>query len=330
MKTLPAVCLMGPTACGKSSLAFHLVDRLSENGLRAEIVSVDSAQVYRGMDIGTAKPSAEERARIPHHLIDLCEPEQPYSAARFAVDARAAIKDVRARGGLPLLVGGTSLYFRALIDGLNQMPSADAELRARLSARGQAEGWPALHAELQQVDPETASRLHPNDRQRIQRALEVHALGGVPLSRLIAEQQRPERGAEFLRFALLPRDRAWLHQRIERRLDAMFDAGLIDEVRRLRQRPGLDEQMPSIRSVGYRQVWSYLAGEGTQAQARQRALEATRQMAKRQITWLRSAHEVCKLEVGPDSAGQPVNASDPLDTVVSEIHEFANRLQEST
>jgi tRNA dimethylallyltransferase len=276
------VCLAGPTASGKSALALQLAQSLP-----LEIVSVDSAQVYRGMDIGTAKPGAAERAAVPHHLIDLIEPEQAYSAARFVQDAEAAAAAVRARGKLPLLVGGTMLYFKALRDGLDAMPAADAALRARLDARAAAEGWPALHAELQRVDVATAARLAPNDAQRIQRALEVWYATGRPLSAFHARSSGQGAAQRWPLVSLEPSSRAWLHQRIAQRFDAMLAAGFVAEVRQLRQRPGLQPHMPSMRCVGYRQAWTALDA-GTLDGLRDAGIAATRQLAKRQITWLRA------------------------------------------
>ena len=276
------ICLAGPTASGKSALALRLAEHL-----RLEIVSVDSAQVYRGMDIGTAKPGAAERAAVPHHLIDLIEPEQAYSAARFVHDAVAAAAAIRARGRLPLLVGGTMLYFKALRDGLDAMPAADPGLRAQIDARAAAEGWPALHAELQRVDPATAARLAPHDAQRIQRALEVWQATGRPLSAFHGRGGDTQRAASWPLISLEPDSRAWLHRRIAERFDAMLAAGFVDEVRRLRRRPALRPQMPSMRCVGYRQAWAALDA-GTPAGLRETGIAATRQLAKRQITWLRS------------------------------------------
>ena len=280
------ICLAGPTASGKSALALQLAETL-RGEIDIEFISVDSAQVYRGMDIGTAKPDAAERARVPHHLIDLLDPEQAYSAAQFVRDATAAAEGIRARGRLPLLVGGTMLYFKALRDGLDAMPAADAALRAQIDARAAAEGWPALHAELQRVDPATAARLAPNDAQRIQRALEVWLSTGRPLSAFHARSAaRPDAGRWPL-IALEPGSRAWLHERIAQRFDAMLAAGFVDEVRRLRQRPALQPQMPSMRCVGYRQAWAAL-DSGSLDALRETGIAATRQLAKRQITWLRS------------------------------------------
>ena len=278
---IDAVLLLGPTACGKSALALQLA-RLTPS----EIVSVDSAQVYRGMDVGTAKPDAEERARVPHHLIDIRDPAQPYSAADFVRDAARAIGEIRSRGRLPLVVGGTMLYARALREGLSNLPSANAKVRARIDAEARALGWPALHARLAKLDPATAARLPPNDSQRIQRALEIYELTGTPMSALIAA---PSPSPLHLRtIALLPADRAELHRRIEARFDAMLAAGFLDEMRALMARADLNPDLPSMRSVGYRQAWQHLSGATTFAQFRAAAFAATRQLAKRQITWLKS------------------------------------------
>jgi tRNA dimethylallyltransferase len=292
-----AVLLLGPTACGKSALAMALGERIA-----LEIVSIDSAQVYRGMDIGTAKPAAAERARVPHHLLDIREPDEPYSAADFVRDATRAIGGIRARGRLPLVVGGTMLYARALRGGLSDLPSADVGVRARIDAQAREQGWPALHAKLREVDPATAARLPPNDSQRIQRALEVFELTGKPLSQLQGTSPGP--GLHLLTIALLPEDRGELHRRIERRFDEMLAAGLLDEVRRLMAR-GLDADLPSMRSVGYRQAWRHLSGETPFAQFRAEAIAATRQLAKRQITWLRSMRDAACIDpFGADALGE--------------------------
>ena len=297
------ICLAGPTASGKSALALQLADAL-RGQIDIEFISVDSAQVYRGMDIGTAKPAAAERARVPHHLIDILDPEQAYSAAQFVRDATAAAEDIRARGRLPLLVGGTMLYFKALRDGLDAMPAADAALRAQIDERAAAEGWPALHAELQRVDPATAARLSPNDAQRIQRALEVWMSTGQPLSAFHARGTAPADASRWPLIALEPDSRAWLHERIARRFDAMLAAGFVDEVRRLRQRPALQPQMPSMRCVGYRQAWAAL-DSGTLHGLRDTGIAATRQLAKRQITWLRSMADRTRIACdAPDVAAR--------------------------
>jgi tRNA dimethylallyltransferase len=284
-----AVLLLGPTACGKSALAMALAERLP-----LEIVSVDSAQVYRGMDIGTAKPPADERARVPHHLLDIREPNEPYSAAGFVRDASRAIDAIRARGRLALLVGGTMLYARALRGGLSELPAADPAVRLHIDAQAREQGWPALHDRLREIDPATAGRLPPNDSQRIQRALEVFELTGAPLSSLQGAPRPAALG--LLTIALLPQDRAELHRRIERRFDQMLAAGFLDEVRRLMARGDLDADLPSMRSVGYRQAWRHLRGETGFAGFRSEALAATRQLAKRQITWLRSMQDARRVE----------------------------------
>jgi tRNA dimethylallyltransferase len=296
-----AICLAGPTASGKSALALEVADAL-RGQIELELISVDSAQVYRGMDIGTAKPGIDERARVPHHLIDILDPQQAYSAAQFVHDARRCIDDIRARGRLPLLVGGTMLYFKALRDGLDALPAADPAVRQQIDARAADQGWPALHAELQRVDPVTAARLAPNDAQRIQRALEVWELTGQSLSSLhsrrgLAQADTPH---AWPLIALEPTSRAWLHERIARRFDAMLAAGLVDEVRRLRLRPELRPDMPSMRCVGYRQAWAAL-DSGRFDTLRDTGIAATRQLAKRQITWLRSMPQCARIEC--DAAG---------------------------
>ncbi|MBL0420450.1 tRNA (adenosine(37)-N6)-dimethylallyltransferase MiaA [Ramlibacter sp. AW1] len=281
------LALAGPTASGKTAAALALARELP-----VEVVNVDSALVYRGMDIGTAKPSPSERAAVPHHLIDIRDPRESYSAAEFAADARQCVAQIRARGALPLLVGGTMLYFKALFEGLAAMPAADAGTRSRIEADARERGWPALHAELARVDPATAARLAPLDAQRIQRALEVWQLSGRPISDWHA-QPAPGTGlAPLLLVSLEPTDRAWLHHRIEARFDDMLRAGLLDEVRRLRARGDLSPQLPSIRCVGYRQAWEWLdaqdAGQPLPLGVlRERGIAATRQLAKRQLTWLR-------------------------------------------
>jgi tRNA dimethylallyltransferase len=276
-----AVLLLGPTACGKSALALRVAEQVA-----LEIVSIDSAQVYRGMDIGTAKPGHDDRARVPHHLIDLRDPALPYSAAEFVRDATPAIGEIRARGRLPLIVGGTMLYAKALREGLSRLPAADAQVRRQIADEAVRLGWPALHARLMHIDPVTATRLPPHDAQRIQRALEVHALTGTPLSHL----QGTAHASRFVfhTIALLPHDRAQLHRRIEARFDAMLAGGLLDEVRGLMRRGDLDADLPSLRSVGYRQAWEHLARSTPLGEFRAAAIAATRQLAKRQITWLRS------------------------------------------
>ena len=285
-----AYALLGPTASGKSPLALQLAARLP-----IEIVSIDSGQVYRGMDIGTAKPSADERSRVPHHLIDLVEPTGSYSAARFRADAITAVEAILSKGRIPLLVGGTMLYYRTLVSGLDSLPAADPKIRSDLNEKAGRLGWPGLHAELARVDPVTARRLPPNDAQRIQRALEVWRVTGRPLSALHGAS-RKDLPFALQAFALIPADRALLHARIAERFDAMLRNGLVDEVRLLRKKHRLSGSMPSMRAVGYRQVWQHLEGEIDAVQLRERAIAATRQLAKRQMTWLRSFADVERVE----------------------------------
>jgi len=328
-----AVALLGPTASGKSALSMQLAQRFD-----LEIISVDSALVYRGMDIGTAKPSPTEQARVAHHLIDLIDPTQAYSAARFAADARGLIDEIRARGRLPLLVGGTMLYIKALRSGLDELPQADAQVRARIDAQAALQGWPAMHAELARIDPVTAARLAPGDSQRIQRALEVHALTGrtlsslhsggerasllatepLPIGRVDGAHQTASRPPPTIALiALEPSDRSVLHQRIAQRFQSMLDAGLLDEVRALRARGDLHTELPSMRCVGYRQAWAYLdelelersAGAGSVQSRRQHFIDAgvaaTRQLAKRQLTWLRGMPDRQVVDcLAPDAAEQ--------------------------
>jgi len=274
---------MGPTASGKSTLAMALAQRFA-----AEIVSVDSAQVYRGMDIGTAKPDAAARARVPHHLIDIIDPVDAYSAARFRADAIEAIAGIRARGAVPLVVGGTMLYFKALREGLSALPAADPAVRARLDARAAAEGWPALHAELARVDPVTAARLPSTDAQRIQRALEVFEVAGRPLSELHGARESAGALGATIAIALIPADRAALHAAIAARFDAMLAGGLVHELAGLRARFALTPDLPSMRCVGYRQAWEHLERRIDRAALRAKGIAATRQLAKRQLTWLRA------------------------------------------
>jgi tRNA dimethylallyltransferase len=281
--SIPVILLMGPTASGKSALSLALAERLG-----GEIISVDSAQIYRGMDIGTAKPDAATRARVPHHLIDIIDPTEAYSAARFAREALATIAAIRARGRVPILAGGTMLYFKALSEGLSALPGADPAVRARLDARAAREGWPALHAELARVDPATAARLEPGDAQRIQRALEVWQLAGEPLSSLQGHRDPSGPVGPARWVALVPSDRGRLHEAIARRFDVMLAAGLVDELRALRQRYPLTAELPSMRCVGYRQAWAHLEGQIDAATLRERGIAATRQLAKRQFTWLRA------------------------------------------
>ena len=300
---------MGPTASGKTALALDWAARFD-----GEIVSVDSALVYRGLDIGSAKPDAAERARAPHHLLDVCEPWQRYSAATFAVDARRAIAGIVARGRVPILAGGTGLYFRALLEGLADMPHADERVRASITADADLRGWAALHADLALIDAEAAARIHATDTQRIQRALEVHRLSG----RSITSWQREARGQRLplkvLRLVLSPPDRAVLHGRIEQRFDAMLAAGFLDEVRALRALPGLQAhpdplELPAVRAVGYRQAWGFLDGDCDAATFRDRAIAATRQLAKRQFTWLRGELDARRFD--------PVTQRTQLDAAVA-------------
>jgi tRNA dimethylallyltransferase len=271
--------------------------------LRLEIISVDSAQVYRGLDVGTAKPSPSDRARVPHHLIDLVDPAQPYSAARFVDDAQSAIEQAQSRGALPLLVGGTMLYAKALREGLARLPSADAAVRDRLTQHAEQHGWASLYQRLAQVDPPTARRLSPADRQRIQRALEVFELTGTPMSRLL--QQQAKSGPRLRLIALLPEDRAQLHRRIEQRFDAMLSAGLLEEVKALRARTDLHANLPSMRSVGYRQAWDHLERSTDARSFRLAAIAASRRLAKRQMTWLRSIGADAVIDpLGPDADRQ--------------------------
>ena len=288
---LPAIALAGPTASGKTAGALALAAVLGRQGRPVEIISVDSALVYRGMDIGTAKPTAEELASAPHHLIDIRDPLQAYSAAEFVHDAQRLIAEIRARGALPLLVGGTMLYFKALFDGIDDMPPANPTVRARLEAQAAAQGWPALHAELARVDPTTAARLAPADSQRIQRALEVWQVSGRPLSSFHTTKSGATSASPVSAraiFSLEPQDRAWLHARIAQRFDTMLAAGFMDEVQQLRARGDLHPDLPSMRCVGYRQAWESLDGLHPLSTLRERGIAATRQLAKRQITWLRS------------------------------------------
>ena len=281
-----ALALVGPTASGKTAAALALAHALQPSG-GAEIISMDSALVYRGMDIGTAKPSREELAQVPHHLIDTLDPLHSYSAAEFARDAGRLIAEVRARGKTPLLVGGTMLYLKALLDGLSEMPPSDPQVRADIQQRAAAQGWPALHAQLQAIDPVTAQRLAPGDSQRIARALEVWTLTGQPLS-VFHQTPKPESaGWHIPVISLEPVDRAWLHERIARRFDAMLAAGFLEEVRHLRGRGDLHADLPSMRCVGYRQAWQGLEEGWSEAEIRERGIFATRQLAKRQLTWLR-------------------------------------------
>ncbi|WP_440966402.1 tRNA (adenosine(37)-N6)-dimethylallyltransferase MiaA [Massilia sp. GER05] len=299
-----AVAIMGPTASGKTAAALTIAKEIA-----VEIISVDSALVYRGMDIGTAKPSAEELASAPHHLIDIIDPLDAYSVAQFREDAIRLVAEIQARGRLPLLVGGTMMYFKGLNDGLDDLPTADADVRARLDAEAARIGWPGMHAKLREVDPVTADRLAPNDAQRINRALEIFELSGKPMSALLARREKQELPFDLVPFALEPSDRAVLHERIALRFDQMLgkrdDSGIVAEVAGLRARGDLNPNLPSMRCVGYRQAWEYLDGTIDRAQLRETGIVATRQLAKRQLTWLRAMPERIVIDcLGPDPAPQ--------------------------
>ncbi|MFY2820842.1 tRNA (adenosine(37)-N6)-dimethylallyltransferase MiaA [Achromobacter xylosoxidans] len=300
------ICLAGPTAAGKSASTLALAERWP-----LEIVNVDSATIYRGMDIGTAKPSPAEQAQVPQHLLDIRDPAQSYSAAEFRADALRLIDEIRARGRIPLLAGGTMMYYKALRDGLDDLPQADPSLRAELEARAARDGWPALHAELARLDPVTAARLAPNDSQRIQRALEICQLSGQPMSALLG-RQRAAAGDDdnrYLTISLEPSERAALHARIEQRFDAMLANGLLEEVRGLHARADLHPGLPSVRCVGYRQMWAHLDGEISLEEAREQGIAATRQLAKRQITWLRAQPERVIVDcLAADEVAQTIDA----------------------
>ncbi len=299
----PALLLMGPTASGKTGVALELARRLP-----VEIISVDSALVYRGMDIGTAKPDAEVLRNNTHHLVDIIDPTQSYSAAQFRDDALEIMADVAGRGRIPLLTGGTMLYFKALREGLADLPAASAETRMVIDAMAAESGWPALHRELERVDPATAERLDPNDAQRIQRAMEVFFLTGKPMSELVAAGQRREPPFRMIPLALAPNDRAVLHERIADRFELMLELGFIREVRELREKYELDPAMPSMRCVGYRQVWGYLDGAYGLSVLREKAVAATRQLAKRQLTWLRATPGVTQFDSLAEDLQEQVDA----------------------
>lgn len=288
-----AICLMGPTASGKTDLAMALADILP-----VEIISVDSALIYKGMDIGTAKPSRKELAQYPHHLIDIKDPAQNYSAAEFREDALALMHDITARGKIPLLVGGTMLYFKVLQQGISLLPEADSSIRKVIDRDAEIHGWEYVHKQLSEVDPEAAARIHPNDPQRIQRALEVYRISGKSLTALHKAQEAEQPAFNFQQFAVMPSERKVLHERIALRFDKMLEQGFLNEVRALFARDDLHLNLPAIRSVGYRQAWLYLQGEYTQEQMREKAIVATRQLAKRQITWLRSWQGLTWLDTG--------------------------------
>ncbi|GMR08819.1 MAG: tRNA (adenosine(37)-N6)-dimethylallyltransferase MiaA [Gammaproteobacteria bacterium] len=279
----PAICIMGPTASGKTDIAVCLARQLP-----LDVISVDSGQVYRGMDIGTATPEAGVLAEVPHRLINIRDPSEPYSAAEFCTDALREMADITAAGRVPLLVGGTMMYFRALMLGLSEMPSADAGIRARLQAEAREQGWQVLHERLADIDPEAAGRIHPNDPQRICRALEVYELTGMPISELQTIKPQNPSPYEFIPVALMPTDRGWLHQRIAERFKNMLEQGFVDEVKNLYERNDLHEDLPAIRQVGYRQVWEHLQGKLSYKDMQERGIIATRQFARRQLTWLNS------------------------------------------
>ncbi len=278
-----AIFILGPTASGKTALAMRLADQFP-----VELISIDSAQVFRDMNVGTAKPDAATLQRYPHHLIDLISPEESYSAAQFCKDALQAMADITARGNIPLIVGGTMLYYKALTEGLADLPQADLAVRAQIDAEAAAKGWPTLHAELARVDPDTAARLKPNDSQRIQRALEVFRLTGEPMAAIYARQTREVLPYRRMTIALMPIERAWLHERIAQRFDEMLAQGLVEETVALREKYTLHGDLPSMRCVGYRQVWDMLEQKIPPRELRDRGIFATRQFAKRQITWLNS------------------------------------------
>ena len=290
----PTLCIVGPTGAGKTHLAMSLAEHAKSIGLTVELISMDSALVYRGLDIGSAKPTKQEQAAVIHHLIDILEPTEVYSAARFAKDAKRLCEEIRGRGNIPIVVGGTMLYWRAWAHGLSSLPPANTEIRARLDEEGASLGWPAMHAKLALIDPETAARLKPNDSQRVQRALEVFEITGKPMSALLAESPS-EDGREGSAIppwinlvSLEPSDRKRLHLNLEKRFDEMLAGGLLEEVKTLKANMDLHADLPAIRSVGYRQVWEYLDGLTDWEEMRYKSLAATRQLGKRQLTWLRA------------------------------------------
>lgn len=286
----PAIFLMGPTASGKTALAIELCQHLP-----CDIISVDSALIYQGMDIGTAKPTAAELAQAPHRLIDILDPAQSYSVAEFRRDALQAMAEISAQGRIPLLVGGTMMYFKALIDGLSPLPESDASVRAKIEQRAQQQGWQALHQELALIDPQSAARIHPNDPQRLLRALEVYELTNQSMTELMATKSAPL-PYQVSQFSIAPADRKVLHQRIAERFQLMLDAGFVEEVEKLRQRIDLNLNLPSIRCVGYRQIWQFLDGDFDANEMREQGIAATRQLAKRQLTWLRSWQDLVTLD----------------------------------
>lgn len=307
----PYLMLAGPTASGKTATVLAIAERMDRLGLGVEIISVDSALVYRHMNIGTAKPSPQELAAVPHHLIDILEPTQAYSAAAFVKDVAHLLQDIQGRGKLPILTGGTMMYFKAWLEGMDEMPASDPQVRAAIEAQAQTKGWPALHAELAKVDPVTAQRLEPHDAQRIQRALEVFEISGQPLSSFHNRRMASAMPAPMI--SLEPEHRAWLHERIAQRFDAMLAQGLMEEISTLRLRGDLTPNLPSMRCVGYRQGWEALDGLWPMAELRERGIAATRQLAKRQITWLRSMPERRVVNCdAPDALGQVLRLVDEL------------------
>ncbi|NGM88590.1 tRNA (adenosine(37)-N6)-dimethylallyltransferase MiaA [Parapusillimonas sp. SGNA-6] len=303
--SIPVVCLAGPTAAGKSAATLALAERWP-----VEVITVDSATIYRGMDIGTAKPSRKEQDRVMHHLLDIRDPAESYSAAQFQADATRLIRRITAKGALPLLCGGTMLYYKALREGLNALPTANPDIRDEIEKEAQARGWPALHQELARFDPLTAARLAPNDSQRLQRAIEIYRISGKPMSAWL-QAPRPDRDQEFryVTISLEPSDRLALHARIAERYGLMIDQGLVAEVQALHRRPDLHTGLPSVRCVGYRQLWDYLDGECSLENAIERAVAATRQLAKRQLTWLRAQPERQVVDcLAPDAAMRTVDA----------------------
>ena len=306
--TPPVFCLAGPTASGKSAGVLALARRWP-----VEIINVDSATIYRQMDIGTAKPTLQERAETPQHLLDIRDPSESYSAAQFLRDTHALITQIRERGRIPVLAGGTMMYFNTLRQGLNALPEADADVRARIDEMAREHGWPHVHAELARLDPDTAARLSPNDKQRIQRMLEVCLITGRPYSSLIEQEGEKEGDHRFHIVSLEPSDRLALHQRIAQRFDQMLEKGFVQEVQALRDRGDLHEDLPSIRCVGYRQIWEHLAGDTTLDEAREKGIAATRQLAKRQLTWLRSMQDREVIDcLADDVVSRIIDAAAPI------------------
>ena len=297
----PAILLMGPTASGKTAVAVQLASTLP-----CEIISVDSALVYKGMDIGTAKPDAATLARAPHHLINVIEPHESYSAARFRDDALTLMREITERGNIPLLVGGTMLYFKALIEGLNDLPEADSTVRLIIETMAEEEGWPAVHEKLRKVDPETAARLEPNDSQRVQRALEIYYITGKSMTDLLKKPKYVYFPYTPIRIALLPSDRTVLHDRIAQRFEQMLEAGLVDELRALRDEYALEPDIPSMRCVGYRQAWDFMNDRISRAELLEQGIAATRQLAKRQLTWLRSTENLTEFDCLTENVGDLV------------------------